>query len=308
MDYSRRNFVRMLTGIPIEAVLAKRAAAQRTINSTINGVRLGAQSYSFRDLTLDKCIEAMAQIGLGECELFQNHVEDSGVAKLRASVRPSPDPAGAMSPRQLLRYWRLNVSLDEFKEVRRKFDAAGVGLAAYNLSFKDDFTDEEIDRGFQMAQALGVPMITASSTVTVAKRLVPFVEKYKMTVAFHGHSDVRDPNQFAKPESFAQALAMSKRFMVNLDIGHFVAANYDPIEYIEKNHDRIVILHLKDRKRNQGDNTPWGQGDTPIKQVLQLLKTRKYPIRAFIEYEYRGTESSTAEVRKCFQYCKDALA
>src|SRR5262245_58456579 len=153
MDYSRREFARMLTGIPLAAILPGVSEAQRQINSVINGVRLGAQSYSFRDLSLDKCIEAMAQIGLGECELFQNHIEDAGTAKLRAGLRPTPDPAGTMSPRQLLRYWRLNTSLDEFKEVRRKFDAAGVGLYAYNLSFKDDFTDEEIDRGFQMAQA-----------------------------------------------------------------------------------------------------------------------------------------------------------
>ena len=201
----------------------------------------------------------------------------------------------------------MNASLDEFKAVRRKFDAAGINLYAYNLSFKDDFTDEEIDRGFQMGQALGVNVITASSTLTTAKRLVPFVDKYQMTVAFHGHSDVRDPNQFAKPESFAAALAMSRRFMVNLDIGHFRAAGYDPIPYIQENHDRIVVLHLKDRKKDQGDNVPWGQGDTPIREVLQLLKTKKYPIRAFIEYEYRGAADSVAEVRKCFQYCKDAL-
>jgi len=249
----------------------------------------------------------MAEIGLGDCELFSNHVEDPGAAKLKAGIRPAPDPSGSMSPRQLLRYWRLNVSLDEFKAVRKKFDDAGIGLYAYNLSFKDDFTDEEIDRGFQMAQALGVGVITASSTLTTARRLVSFVDKYKMIVAFHGHSDVRDPNQFAKPESFAEALAMSKRFAVNLDIGHFSAANYDPVQYIQENHDRIVLLHLKDRKKNQGDNTPWGQGDTPIRQVLQLLKSKKYPIRAFIEYEYRGTDSA-AEVKKCFQFCKDALA
>ena len=50
-----------------------------------------------------------------------------------------------------------------------------------------------------------------------------------------------------------------------------------------------------------------GQGDAPIKQVLQLLKQNKYAIPADIEYEYRG-EGPVAEVRKCFQYIKNALA
>ena len=59
---------------------------------------------------------------------------------------------------------------------------------------------------------------------------------------------------------------------MNLDIGHFTSANYDAIAYIKEHHDRITNLHLKDRTKDHGTNVPWGQGDTPIKQVLLLLK------------------------------------
>ena len=83
---------------------------------------------------------------------------------------------------------------------------------------------------------------------------------------------------------------MSKYYRVNLDIGHFTAANFDAVDYIRKNHQHIVLLHLKDRKKNEGPNVPWGEGDTPIKQVLALLKETKHPIPAFIEYEYKGPE------------------
>jgi len=199
------------------------------------------------------------------------------------------------------------VPLDHFKAIRKKFDDAGIKLQAFNLSFNDSFSDEEIDRGFQMAQALGVKLITASSTVTAARRVAPFADKYKITVGMHGHSNITDPNEFAKPESFAQAMAFSKYIGVNLDIGHFFAAGYDPVAYIEAHHDRITNLHLKDRKKDNGPNTPWGQGDTPIKEVLLLLKRKKYDIPGNIEFEYRG-EDVVAEVRKCFQYCKDVLA
>ncbi len=197
--------------------------------------------------------------------------------------------------------------MDHFKAIRRKFDDAGIRLHAYNFSFNDGFSDEEIDRGFEMAKALGVGIITASSTLSAAKRVAPFADKHKMIVAMHGHDNVRDPNQFAKPESFAQAMALSKNFWVNLDIGHFFAAGYDPVAYIEEHHDRISNLHIKDRKKNHGPNTPWGEGDTPIKEVLHLLKSKKYDIPADIEFEYRGADP-VVEVRKCFQYCKDALA
>ena len=168
-------------------------------------------------------------------------------------------------------------------------------------------TDEELDRGFFFAKSLGVKCLTASSTLSAARRLVPFAEKHKIPVGMHGHSNLKDPNEFAKPESFQQAMAMSKYFRVNLDIGHFFAAGYDPVQYISEHHDKIVCLHIKDRKANQGDNVPFGEGQTPIKEVLQLLKSKRYRIPANIEYEYKG-QDAVAEVKRCYDYCRKALA
>jgi sugar phosphate isomerase/epimerase len=209
--------------------------------------------------------------------------------------------------RAALKKWRLETPLEEIKKIRKKFDDAGIELYAFNVSFNDGFSDEEIDRGFDMAKALGVSVITASSTLTAAKRVAPFAEKHKIQVAMHGHDNVKDPNQFATPESFASALAMSKYFMINLDIGHFLAAGYDPVAYLQEHHARIVDLHIKDRKKNHGENAPFGEGDTPIKQVLLLLKEKKWKIPANIEYEYKG-QDAVVEVKKCVQYCKGVLA
>jgi sugar phosphate isomerase/epimerase len=129
-----------------------------------------------------------------------------------------------------------------------------------------------------------------------------------MTVSMHNHSRTDDPNEFATPESFAAAITMSPHFKINLDIGHFTAANYDPVAYIREHHARITNLHLKDRRKNQGDNLPWGQGDTPIREVLQLLKRERWPIPAYIEYEYRGQGTPVEEVAKCYAYARQALA
>ncbi|QQS48527.1 MAG: sugar phosphate isomerase/epimerase [Acidobacteriota bacterium] len=312
--YSRREFGKIaLAGLPLTLALGQ---------GKVGGVRLGVQSYSFRTMDLDAAIAAMRDIGIGECELFSGHVEPrmgpppgmgggqrpAGAPPQGRPQGPTPEMREAMRRRaEEVRKWRLSVSMDHFKDVRRKFDAAGVKLQAYNLSFNDNFTDEEIDRGFQMARALGVGIITASATLSSAKRVAPFADKHKIKVAMHNHANLTDPNQFAKPESFAAALAMSKYFAINLDIGHFTAANYDPISYIQEHHARITNLHIKDRKKDNGPNTVWGEGDTPIKEVLQLLKSKKYDIPANIEYEYRG-DDSVAEVRKCFEYMKAALA
>lgn len=300
VKYSRREFGGLvLAGIPFSVALAGE------INSRHQGVRVGLQSYSFRTMGLDDAIKAMVAIGIGECELFSGHVEPRPQAPAggQPTGQRGPDPA----MREAQREWRLKTSLDHFVQVRKKFDAAGIKLQSYNLSFNDSFTDEEIDRGFEMARALGVSFLTASSTVSASQRVARYADKHRMRVAMHNHDNLKDPNQFATPASFAAAMAHSKYIGINLDIGHFTAANFNPVEYIEQNHKRITNLHVKDRKRDHGANVPWGTGDTPIREVLQLLKRKKYDIPVNIEYEYRG-DDAIAEVRKCFQFIKDALA
>jgi sugar phosphate isomerase/epimerase len=294
---SRRQFGQL--------ALAGGAAALAWPNALLaaDKVRIGVQSYSFRSLPFEDALKAMKEIGLAECELWSGHLEPKPTMVAGADGRQRP-PEGW---RDEVRAWRLTAPSVKFIDVKNQFKAAGVTLQAYNISFNDSFSDLEIEKGFDQAKALGAKFITASSNLKTVPRLVPFVEKYKMTVAMHNHANIKDPNEFATPESFDKALAQSKYFAINLDIGHFVAANFDPIDYITKNHKRITNLHLKDRKKDQGDNVPWGQGDTPIKDVLQLLKKNKYDIPANIEYEYKG-DDPVAEVRKCYEYVKSALA
>ena len=289
---SRRDFVRTaFAGMPLSVALSGK------IDSIVNGVRLGTITYSFRQLprtpgasdAIDVMINALTECGIGEIELF------------------SPDLEPVRLPREELRKWRLSTPMDHYKAVRKRFDDAGISLFAYTVNFRDDYTDEELERAFEAAKALGVNIIAASTQLSVAKRLAPFAEKHKINVAMHGHSNVKDPNEFATPESFAKAIAMSKYFKINLDIGHFTAANFDAVQFIRDNHDHITHLHVKDRQKNDGANLPWGEGDTPIKQVLTLLREKKYPIRAFVEYEYRGTGTPIEEVKKCMTYMRQAL-
>jgi sugar phosphate isomerase/epimerase len=287
----------------------------KAASSTVNGVRIGVQTYSYRDLprpagaadSIDVVIKAMTEAGLTECELFAPQLEPQFPSGARGA-RGAPPPPEAVKAREDLRKWRLETSLDHFKNARKKFDAAGITVHAHCYNMNSSFTDAELDRGFEMTKALGANVMTTSTTMDVAKRLAPLADRHKVDVGLHGHSNLTDPNEFATPESFAAAMKLSKYFKVNLDVGHFTAANYDPVAYIREHHAQITNLHLKDRKKNQGDNTPWGEGDTPIREVLQLLKRERWPIPVDIEYEYRGTATSPQEVKKCYEYAKQALA
>ena len=307
--YTRREFGMLTLAGLVRLKPDATMAAPAAVDPKFNGVRLGVQTYSFRDLprtpggdAIDPILDAMKACGFGECELFAPQVEP-----IFNAGRGAP-PAEVQKMRDAARQWRLETPIDHFRAIKRKFDAAGIAIHAYNYSPNASYSDAEIDRGFEMTRALGAGIITASTTLAVAKRIAPFAEKHKMAVAMHGHSNIKDPNEFATPESFAAAMKMSSYFMVNLDIGHFTAANFDAMAYIREHHARITNLHLKDRKKNQGDNMPWGQGETPIREVLQLFKREKWPIPAYVEYEYRGTGTSIEEAKKCLAYAKDALA
>jgi sugar phosphate isomerase/epimerase len=250
-------------------------------------VTLGVQSYSFRDRPLAEAIAGMQKVGLQSCELWQNHVEPRGMS------------------REEMRKWRETVGMDHFHQVRDQFAKAKISLSAYNISFRDDFSDAEIERGFEMAAALGAPVITASSNVKTTVRIAPVAARKRIKVGVHNHSRI-DPNEFATAKSLTDALQAGPFIAVNLDIGHFTAANEDAVSFLQQHHARIVTLHLKDRKRDQGANVPFGEGDTPIVKVLALLQQNGWPIPANIEYEYGGGDS-VVEVGRCLEYCRKAL-
>lgn len=329
--YSRRTFGKIaLAGLPL-------ARCFGAVNSTINGVRIGCQSASFTysGMGIDDIIKTMVDVGLAEIDVMAEHVEHylGGPVPLPGTGRPGPwvaaarraaaiaagtaPPAGGRggsgggrggsgrggfvrdpAAREALREWRLGVSLDGFRDVAKKFTDAGLKFFSFNLSFADDFTDAEIDKGFQMTMALGTRIITASSPLSVFPRLKPYAEKYDVIVALHNHT--------IGPDDFAKAMALSKMFWVNLDVGHFFASGYDPIAYIKEHHSRITNIHIKDRNKNQGAEMPFGEGQTPLKETLLLLAKEKYDFPADIEYV--GPGGPPVELSKCFQYCKDVLS
>jgi len=205
-----------------------------------------------------------------------------------------------------LRKWRMSATEATFKPVKKKIEDAGIDLRilCYNMNVNST-KDDEIEYGFMMAKALGVKVMSTSTQVSMAKRTAPFADKHKIYLAYHGHDQTKNPDEVSSPDTFAAILAASKYHAINLDIGHFTAANFDPVAYIQEHHDRITHLHLKDRKKDHGENVPWGQGDTPIKAVLQLLRDKKYNMPGNIEFEYPG--DPMVEIPKCLQYAKDAL-
>ena len=225
--YSRRDFGKIaLAGVPLMRM--------------VGGITVGVQTYSYRALPhvipddTDVVINALKADNAGEIELYSPGIE------------PSPGPG---VNRESLRQWRLSTPMDHFVAVRRKFGDAGVKIHSYTVNYDADFTDDEIEKTFDQAKALGTNIVATSTRVNMAPKLLAVAEKHKMLLAFHGASNTKDANEFATPKSFQKALDQSKYSRINLDIGHFSAAGYDPVAFIQQHHDTLRTSTSKTEKR-----------------------------------------------------------
>jgi sugar phosphate isomerase/epimerase len=347
MQFTRRQFNKLaLTALPASGLVS---LPQAKPNSKFGGVQIGIIApYSFRGMpsTADDLLKYLVQLGINVVELQSEPVEayagapaqgrgpmgpPPGGAPPAGQGRPAgapgaPPPGGAgggrppMSPEQQaamqkraeeLRKWRLSVPMEKYKALAKMYKDAGVTIHIVKFGLNANMPDAEIDYCFNVAKAMGCKGITCEPPLSQTKRLGEFAAKHKLMLGYHGHSNMTSDEAFAKPSSWETAMGHSAYNGCNIDVGHFTAGNgFSPAEFIKKYHNRITNLHLKDRKVNQGPNMPWGQGDTQIKEILQMMKKEKYAFPACIELEYPVPEGSDVmkELAKCVEYCKAALA
>lgn len=338
MRVTRRDFGKLVAAaLPAANLLAKP-------NSRFNGVMIGAITYSFRALpgsaeeTLKYCLDC----GISGIELMSSVAESYAGAPLPAPRafgpggpgRPPGAPSGPpgtpggappaagggrmqMTPEQqearrkaaeALKQWRLSAPMSKYKTFRKMYEDAGVKIYAFKLPPTLEMSDAEYDYIWNVAETLGADHITMELPTddTLLKRVADYAAKRRIAIAFHTHGQ-------GGASGFDKVLAASPYTALNFDVGHYYGVNGEsPVPLVEKYHSRIASLHLKDRKgpANGGTNMPWGQGGTPLKEVLQSMKRNKYKFPASVEFEYTTPEGSDVltEVKKCVKYCKDALA
>jgi sugar phosphate isomerase/epimerase len=315
LPHSRRDFVKLaLASLPATALLSSlgRSAwgeGAPKPNSTVNGVRIGLNvPYSFGAgiHTGDEILQNCVQLGLSSVELRTQPVESF------LGLPPLESAKNKTEAAEQVREWRKTVKLDRVKEFRDKWEAAGVPIEIVKVDGISKMSDEEIDYAFNLAKALGGRALSTEifyktkdvPDTEALQRVGSFADKHQMLIGYHGHSAT-------KPEHWEAAFALAKYNGANVDLGHFVAGNNtSPVPFIEKYHDRVTHVHVKDRKFNNGPNTPFGEGDTPIVDVLHLLRDKKYNIQATIEFEYKVPADSDRmkELAKCIDYCRKALA
>jgi sugar phosphate isomerase/epimerase len=298
---TRRAFLGGAAILAASALMPRgmRAARAARPNSVFNGVRIGCITYSYRGeiSSAEDTLKALIEDGLSEVELMDGPIRSyagMGAGGRRGAGQKSAEPTDEQREAQLAKC----------AELRKMYNDAGVNIHLHKIPFGQ--SDEAIDFNFAVAKALGCIGITLERNEPMAKRLAPFADKHRIWVAFHNHE--KNYPAMDRPDPI---LDYGQYIGFNVDVGHYFAGTKgkSPLPVLEKYHDRIVSLHMKDRTAD-GGNVPWGMGGTPLKEILQLMKKEQWTFPADIEVEYKIPEGSSAvaEVAKCVQYCREALA
>ena len=301
---SRREFLLKGSMASVGLLMAGSAAwsksfKKKTPDSKFFGVQIGVITYSYRSMphNVEQLIQYIVDSGISAVELMGESVEDY---------------AGKPADKNLVAEWRATVSMDKFKEVRKMFKKAGISIYAFKPSaLGTNNTDAEIEYALRAAKALGANSVTVELPKDPAhsQRLGTLAAKHKVYIGYHAHTQATDT-------AWDTALSQSPYNSMNLDCGHYIAAGGNNtketlLALIQAKHNRITSFHIKDRKtkENGGANLVWGQGDTPIKEILNLLKEKKYDIPASIELEYNIPAGSNAvkETKKCLEFARQAL-
>jgi sugar phosphate isomerase/epimerase len=265
--------------------------------------------YAFRGTagSAEEILESLVKLGLSGVELQNTPVEGYAGAPVPPPRRREPTPeerAAREAWAERMRDWRLAAPMENFVALGKMYEDAGVKIYAFKLALTESMPDEEYDYCFNVARALGATEVTMELNENT-ERIGRFAERHQVPVGYHNHTQVNE-------ESWDAALAQSPYNGINLDVGHFTAAiGKSPIPFIQKHHARITSMHLKDREYGKdGANLPWGQGDTPLREILQLMKKEGFTFPATIELEYPVPEDSTvmAELQRCRRFCEEALA
>ena len=320
---SRRKFVTQSALLGAGALFAKDLFA----SYRKSGVEVGAITYSFRSMpgSIDDIIKYCKECGITAIELMGDPAEAwaGSPAGLMAPMKPPPPgERPQFTPEMRAQFeernkkaksWRETVSMEKFSELKKLLTSSGISVYAYKPNaLNETSSDAEIDYAMNAAKALGAKSVTVElpAKPEQSKRLGEFASRHKVYVGYHAHTQATDT-------AWDTALSQSPYNSMNLDCGHYIAAGGNNtaaslLALIQSKHDRISSMHLKDRKSKDhgGDNVEWGKGDTPIKDILQLLKTKKYaiPVSIELEYDIPAGSDAVAEVKKCVQFAKSALA
>ncbi len=322
---SRRNFIgataAATAGISVVPFSYSCAAPRKKPNSKVNGVQLGLTTYSYLRIShsLEEVLGYILEAGVNAVEMRGVLEEGLGIPagpprRWRRGAELSDEEKAEIAEKTKIaqekqKEWRLNLPMQKYADVRKMYNKAGVDIHIAKFA-PASWSDAELDYAYKAANVLGAYGITDEASIAACKRMGKFAEKNDSLAIYHTHG------QFGEPGfDIDTLLSYSPANRLNLDVGHYYGSTgKHPNDMLIKYHDQIPMIHMKDKTGPDhpdmpNRSVPFGEGGTPIADILELLKKEKWPIDVFVELEYKIPEDSdpVKEVVKCIEYMRNIL-
>jgi sugar phosphate isomerase/epimerase len=173
---------------------------------------------------------------------------------------------------------------DHAKDIRKKLDDLGIKCYSTHNSLKS-FSGDGLQKAMELNKILGAKYIVLASpgkvsTIDDWKRIADALnsgnEKMK-----HGGFHAGYHNHIAEwkaidGQSPMEVLASNtdKSVMLQLDVGHCIAAGGDPVAWINNHPGRTRSLHLKDWSKEKEFQALFGEGVAPWKEILAAAESK----------------------------------
>jgi inosose dehydratase len=248
---TRRKFFQTagLLGVGVSTGLPfdPRAAAIPT------ALQMGIAGYTFLHVPIDQGIAMMKRVGIGALSIKDFYI---------------PLDSGA----------------DKISSVMGQFSAAGIKVYAAGVIYMK--TQQEVDKAFAYAKAIGVDLIIGSPNIELLGYMEQQVKGYGIRVAIHNHGP--EDKLYPSPvDVYTHVKGLDERIGLCLDIGHAARAGADPAKVVRDYGSRIFDLHIKDLAVISREAKPieLGRGVLDIPGLVKALVKTRYAGYCSLEHE-----------------------
>ena len=265
---TRRQFLQ-LGGAAALACAARGPSAQERIapvkkpaGKTLN---LGLASYTFRAFDLDKTLAQTKRAGLKNICLKSVHLP-------------------------------LNAKPEELAAIAAK--VAKAGLTLYGGGVIKMSKRPRSTQAFEYGKAAGLRVLIVSPDPAMLPSIEQHVKQYDISVAIHNHGP--DDRRFPTPQSVYEKIqSLDRRIGLCIDIGHTVRAGVDLVAAVNKCHDRLLDMHIKDvtEATAKGECIQLGRGVIDIPALLRALVEYRLPGHGLLRVRGRRERPAAGAVR-----------
>lgn len=182
----------------------------------------------------------------------------------------------------------FHLPLDSTDEQIAAFHAklADKGVTGYAVGPIYMRSEAEVDRAFDYARRVGVRLVVSVPNYELLPYVDAKVKEYDFRTAIHLHG----PDIQTYPDAtdiWQHVKDLDPRIGMCLDIGHDLRNGCDPIADLQRYHERVFDIHLKDvtDSTRAGRAIELGRGKIDFTAFVQMLRRVGYDGSCSLEYE-----------------------